>query len=85
MTDAFFYLFCRWAFALNRMSIATGDPHYNEWAAELLKSVHAYFVYEPHIQTGAKRMHWKLSIDLKRPLMPSEGNLDPFDGLVSTR
>lgn len=67
------------------MSIATGEAHYNEWAAELLKAVHKFFVYDPHIQTHAKRMYWKLSIDLKRPLVPSEGNLDPFDGLVSIK
>ena len=24
-----------------------------------------------------------MSIDLSRPLVPSEGNLDPFDGLVT--
>ena len=27
----------------------------------------------------------QVSIDLSRPLVPSEGNLDPFDGLVTYR
>jgi hypothetical protein len=28
-------------------------------------------------------MHWKMSIDLRRPMVLSEGNLDPFDGLAT--
>ncbi len=27
-------------------------------------------------------MYWKMSIDLRRPLVRSEGNLDPIDGYV---
>jgi hypothetical protein len=30
-------------------------------------------------------MHWKMSIDLRRPAVMSEGNLDPFDGFVTYR
>ncbi len=30
-------------------------------------------------------MYWKMSIDLSRPLVTSEGNLDPYDGYVTYR
>jgi len=30
-------------------------------------------------------MYWKMSIDLSRPLVTSEGNLDPIDGYVTYR
>jgi len=30
-------------------------------------------------------MYWKLSIDLGRPMVTSEGNLDPYDGLITYR
>jgi hypothetical protein len=30
-------------------------------------------------------MYWKMSIDLSKPAVKSEGNLDPFDGYVTYR
>ncbi len=30
-------------------------------------------------------MYWKMSIDLSRPLVTSEGNLDPYDGYITYR
>ena len=32
---------------------------------------------------GRMRMYWKMSIDLSRPLVPSMGQHDPLDGLVT--
>lgn len=34
-------------------------------------------------RTFGKRMYWKMSIDLSRPLVPSMGQHDPLDGLVT--
>jgi hypothetical protein len=68
-------------FALNRMSIAKGDRRYNNWAIQLAESTYPHFVYNR--TTSHPRMHWKISIDMSRPVVPSEGNLDPYDGLVT--
>ena len=76
----------RWAFALNRMGLARGDPKYNRWAVELMGAVHPWFVVRP--PPGAARpcaLHWKISCDMRRPVVRSEGNLDPYDGLVTVR
>ena len=90
----YYHYITKWAFALNRMSLARNDPKYNDWAVELLEAVHPHFVYRPGSSSGSgfggavagvPRMFWKISIDMKHPMVPSEGNLDPFDGLVTVR
>jgi hypothetical protein len=68
--------------ALNRTSGVTGDLTYNTWAIELAKTAHARFVYASPSE-GPKRMYWKMSIDLSRPLVPSMGHHDPLDGFVT--
>jgi hypothetical protein len=68
--------------ALNRVSSVTGDLTYNTWAIELAKTVHARFVYASP-SGGPRRMYWKMSIDLSRPLVLSMGHHDPLDGLVT--
>ncbi|KAH7623742.1 hypothetical protein NADE_008560 [Nannochloris sp. 'desiccata'] len=80
----YYHYITRWAFALNRMSLARNDAKYNNWAVELLKAVHPHFVYRTS-GGGVPKMYWKISIDMKRPMVPSEGNLDPFDGLITVR
>lgn len=78
----YFHYLTKWMHALNRLSCATGDPQWNRMAVELATVSHANFVYEP--QPGApKRMHWKMSIDLSRPLVRSMGHLDPIDGYTA--
>jgi len=64
------------------MGIARGDPKYNQWAVDLMETMHHRFV---HRSITGFRMFWKMSVDLSRPLVPSEGNLDPYDGLVTTQ
>jgi hypothetical protein len=49
---------------------------------ELAKKAHARFVYSSSYG-GPKRMYWKMSIDLSRPLVPSMGQHDPLDGFVT--
>ncbi|KAL4457319.1 hypothetical protein ABPG75_012184 [Micractinium tetrahymenae] len=79
----YFHYLTKWAFALNRMSLARGNDKYNRWAVQLVEAVHPHFV---HGSGGpAPRMWWKISIDMSQPAVASEGNLDPFDGLVTYR
>ncbi|MCA9099557.1 MAG: hypothetical protein KDA63_00300 [Planctomycetales bacterium] len=77
----YFHYLTKWMHALTRMSQDTGDTSYLRWAAELAVAAHRSFVYpvRPH---GPKRMFWKMSIDLRRPLVDSMGHHDPLDGMV---
>lgn len=76
----YYHYLTKWMHALNRVSTATSEPRYNLWAKELAKAVHAAFVVDPG---GHRHIHWKMSIDLSRPLVPSMGQHDPLDGLVT--
>ncbi|TFY60967.1 hypothetical protein EVJ58_g4817 [Rhodofomes roseus] len=69
-----------WMFALNRTALATHDPRYNDLAIELAKAIHPRFVRER--DSERPRMYWKMSVDMSRPMVRSEGNLDPIDGYV---
>ena len=80
----YYHYLTKWMHALSRVSRATGNPTYNEWAVELAKAAHARFTYLPS-RHSAKRMYWKMSIDLSRPLVPSMGQHDPLDGLITYR
>lgn len=80
----YYHYLTKWMHALNRVSRAVGNPTYNEWAIELAKAAHARFTYLPS-RRSAKRMYWKMSIDLSRPLVPSMGQHDPLDGLITYR
>jgi hypothetical protein len=78
----YFHYLTKWMHALHQVSQVTGKGTYNRWAMELAKTVHARFTYRPSSR-GQKRMYWKMSIDLSRPLVPSMGHLDPLDGLIT--
>jgi hypothetical protein len=80
----YYHYLTKWMHALNRVSRASGNPTYNEWAIELAKVAHARFTYLPS-RSSAKRMFWKMSIDLSRPLVPSMGQHDSLDGLITYR
>lgn len=69
-----------WMFALNRMSVVSGETKYNDLAIQLAKAIHPAFVINR--DSPRPRMRWKMSVDLSRPLVTSEGNLDPIDGYV---
>ena len=69
-----------WMFALNRMSIASKKEWYNDQAISLAKAIHPRFMIDR--DSSRPRMFWKMSMDLKTPLVFSEGNLDPIDGYV---
>jgi hypothetical protein len=78
----YFHYLTKWMHALNRASRVTGEPACLGWAMELARTAHAAFIY-PSARGGAKQMHWKMSIDLTRPLVPSMGQHDPLDGFVT--
>ena len=78
----YYHYLTKWMHALNRASRVTGDLSYNTWAIELAKMAHARFVYASP-SNGPKRMYWKMSIDLSRPLVLSMGHHDPLDGFVT--
>jgi hypothetical protein len=67
--------------ALDQVSRSTGDPRFNLWARELAGSAHAAFV---HGSPGHRRMAWKMSTDLSRPLVDSMGQHDPLDGYITS-
>jgi hypothetical protein len=77
----YYHYLTKWMHALNRVSRSTGNPILNLWAIELAKAAHAGFVHI--LNSGSKRMYWKMSIDLSYPLVPSMGHHDPLDGLIT--
>lgn len=72
-----------WMFALNRMTRASGDMKYNRLAVQLAKAIHSKFFIDR--AAARPRMIWKMSMDLSKPMVKSEGNLDPIDGYVVFR
>lgn len=77
----YYHYLTKWMHALCKASRLTESPTYILWAIELAKSVHTAFVYT--LPNGRKSMYWKVSIDLKRPLVPFMGQHDPLDGFVT--
>jgi hypothetical protein len=78
----YFHYLTKWMRALHCMGRETGDPRYIRWAIELAVAASHGFV-RPLTPGGARRIAWKMSIDLSRPLVPSAGQHDPLDGLIS--
>ena len=78
----YYHYLTKWMRALNRVCQVIGDPVFNVWAMELAKTAHARFTY-PSSPDGQKTMFWKMSIDLSYPLVPSMGQHDPLDGLIT--
>jgi hypothetical protein len=78
----YFHYLTKWMHALNRVSRITGATVYAEWALELAQTAHAAFTFAS-ARGGAKRLFWKMSIDLSRPLVPAMGQHDPLDGYLT--
>jgi hypothetical protein len=76
----YFHYLTKWMHALDQVSRWTGQPKFNLWARELADAAHRAFTYGP---PEGRRMMWKLSIDLSRPLVRSMGQHDPLDGFVT--
>lgn len=78
----YFHYLTKWMYALDLLTRHTRQLLFSEWARELAQAAHRAFVYTPR-DNSPKRMYWKLSIDLSRPLVASMGQHDPLDGLVT--
>jgi len=76
----YFHYLTKWMHALDRVARATGDSDCHRWACELADTANRAFAYGP---AGARRMHWKMSTDLSRPLVASMGQHDPLDGWIT--
>ena len=76
----YFHYLTKWMHALNQMWLHTRQPRFNIWARELAKVAHDAFTYAA---PGGRRMVWKMSTDLSRPLVPSMGHHDPLDGFIT--
>jgi hypothetical protein len=79
----YFHYLTRWMHALDQVARATHDPVFNTWARELSMAAFDAFTYQPAPHIEPRRMAWKMSIDLSRPLVPSMGQHDPLEGYVS--
>ncbi|KAF5023620.1 hypothetical protein F66182_4322 [Fusarium sp. NRRL 66182] len=71
-----------WMFALNRLSWATRDFSFNDTAIQLAKAIHPHFCFQ---SSDKLKMVWKISMDMQRVLVPSEGHLDAATGFVVYR
>ncbi|MEN6610720.1 MAG: hypothetical protein ABFC24_07750 [Methanoregulaceae archaeon] len=80
----YFHYLTKWMHALHIAGSVTGNPVFGRWAIELARTAHSRFTYLPP-HSARKRMYWKMSIDLTRPLVPSLGQHDPLDGLITYR
>lgn len=78
----YFHYLTRWMHALDQFARRTGQVEAGRWARELAQAAHGAFTYAP--APGApKRMVWKASIDLSRPLISAMGQHDALDGLIT--
>lgn len=74
----YYHYLTRWMHALTRAAEELGDPELLRYAVELCRSAHAAFVHAE----DRKRLYWKMSIDLSRPLVGAMGDHDPLEGLA---
>jgi hypothetical protein len=79
----YYHYLVRWMHALGRIGTVLGEARYRVWAVELAEAAYAGFVF-PQGAHGPRRIAWKMSTDLTRPLVSSEGAHDPLDGLVTS-
>lgn len=68
--------------ALDEAARRMRRPEFNRWARELGRRAFDAFTYTPP-GGSRRRLYWKMSIDLSRPLVPSMGQHDPLDGYVT--
>ena len=78
----YFHYLTQWMHALHRVAEATGTRAFEDWAVELARAAHAAFLRRDASPAGI-RLVWKMSIDLRRVLVPSTGQHDALDALAS--
>ncbi len=79
----YFHYLTKWMHALSKTASVTAEVKYIRWAVELAKTAHRAFTYE--LPDKSKRMYWKMSTDLSRPLVTSMGQHDALDAYVTYR
>jgi hypothetical protein len=77
----YYHYLTKWMYALGCVSRVTDDPRYRRWAVELAQTAHTRFSVRDAAGSPVG-LHWKMSIDLSRPLVPSMGQHDPLDGFL---
>ncbi len=78
----YFHYLTRWMHALDCVARHTGEVHFNHWAIELAQAAFDGFT-RTDTAGGERRMVWKMSVDLSRPQVPSMGQHDALDGLLT--
>jgi hypothetical protein len=78
----YFHYLTKWMHALDRVARATGEPKYLSWSLELAHTAYESFSFVTN-PLHARRMCWKMSVDLSRPLVSAMGQHDPLDGLIT--
>ncbi|GMQ88524.1 MAG: hypothetical protein BMS9Abin08_1780 [Gammaproteobacteria bacterium] len=79
----YFHYLTKWMHALDQVARVTRQPRYNVWARELAETAFRGFTYQPSPAWGARRMVWKMSIDLTHAQVTSMGQHDPLDGYIT--
>lgn len=77
----YFHYLTRWMDALAHLARVTEDPEPLRQAIELARAAWCGFAWRT--PRGDPALHWKMSIDLSRPLVASMGRHDPLDGLAA--
>lgn len=77
----YFHYLTRWMHALVRLAAATGDPAFRRQALELGRAAWRAFAHAE--SASGSFLYWKVSTDLSRPLVLSQGAHDPLDALVT--
>jgi hypothetical protein len=78
----YFHYLTKWMHALDQVSRWTGRTEFNRWARELAATAYRAFISD-QVAGGRRRMHWKMSVDLTRPLVASMGQHDPLGGSIT--
>ena len=76
----YFNYLTKWMHALNQVAIVTKKEKYNRWAIELAKTAHKAFTHETR---NGKRICWKMSTDLSRPMVSSMGQHDALEACIT--
>lgn len=74
----YFHYLTRWVVALLSAARVTGEAQYEVWAADLITAGTRFI----DVQHDRLHMYWKMSTDLSRPLVLSQGAQDPLEGLL---
>ncbi len=77
----YYHYLTKWAHALTQAGCALSEPRYITWAIELMQAANRAFIRR--LPDGRLHMVWKMRADLSEPLVPSTGQHDPLDGLIT--